>query len=57
MFTMAPEVYQRQAYNDKADVYSFGVMLFEMFSRTMMYATPEARAGATAFASKVDPST
>lgn len=29
---MAPEVYRRLPYNDKADVFSLGVVLFELFS-------------------------
>ena len=33
---MSPEVHRCEPYNEKTDVYSFGVMLFEVFSRTMM---------------------
>lgn len=33
---MAPEVFNRGAYNEKADVFSFGCMLSEMFCGYML---------------------
>lgn len=33
---MAPEVYKAQQYNEKADVFSFGVVMYEVFSRLAM---------------------
>ena len=33
---MSPEVQRHEPYNEKADVYSFGVMMFEAFSRQMI---------------------
>ena len=35
---MAPEVLRNQAYNEKVDVFSFGIMLFEVFSKRLMCA-------------------
>jgi len=32
---MAPEVYTSQSYNEKADVFSFGVILYEVVHRYM----------------------
>eukprot|EP00798_Chlamydomonas_sp_ICE-L_P001273 gene1273-32623_t len=36
IFYMAPEVYLRQPYNEKADVFSFGVVLYELFSSSLL---------------------
>lgn len=33
---MAPEVFQNKPYNEKADVYSLGILLFELVSQTAM---------------------
>ncbi len=33
---MAPEVHQRLPYNEKADVFSYGVMLYEVLSRQLL---------------------
>lgn len=35
---MAPEVILHQKYNEKVDVYSFGIILFELFTSTVPYA-------------------
>ncbi|GAX73165.1 hypothetical protein CEUSTIGMA_g618.t1 [Chlamydomonas eustigma] len=37
---MSPEVFRHQPNNEKADVYSFGVMLYEVFARNMLVTTP-----------------
>ncbi|KAG2444231.1 hypothetical protein HYH02_009168 [Chlamydomonas schloesseri] len=37
--TMSPEVYLDLPYNEKADVFSFGVLLYELFTRTLLAAT------------------
>ncbi|KAG2481814.1 hypothetical protein HYH03_019219 [Edaphochlamys debaryana] len=34
--TMSPEVLRKLPYNEKADVFSFGVVMFELFSRTLL---------------------
>lgn len=36
---MAPEVFKKQMYNEKADVFSFGVMMYETFGRTLLVFT------------------
>lgn len=36
---MAPEVYTHQPYNEKADVFSLGIMLYEIFGRTLLVFT------------------
>src|SRR5262249_45223982 len=42
---MAPEIYRRQRYTEKADVYSFGILLAELWSRKEPYAGEIAAAG------------
>lgn len=39
---MAPEVYKRQPYNEKVDVFSFAILLYETFSRGLLVFTTEA---------------
>ena len=34
---LAPEVYQKKAYDEKIDVFSFGTMLWEIFTREVPY--------------------
>ncbi|PNW73229.1 hypothetical protein CHLRE_14g623926v5 [Chlamydomonas reinhardtii] len=34
--SMAPEMYRQEAYNEKVDVFSFGVILFEVLNRYQM---------------------
>jgi len=36
---MAPEVHMRQPYNEKADVFSLGVVLYELFARNLVMCT------------------
>ncbi|GIL80732.1 hypothetical protein Vretifemale_10044 [Volvox reticuliferus] len=33
---MAPEVYRNMPYNEKVDVFSLGVLMYEVFSRTLL---------------------
>lgn len=40
---MAPEILTSQPYNEKVDVYSFGVLLYEIFSQSIPYASPPSR--------------
>ncbi|GIL60311.1 hypothetical protein Vafri_14942 [Volvox africanus] len=42
---MSPEVAMEQPYNEKADVFSFGVMCFEVLSRRLIGITREGRNG------------
>lgn len=37
---MAPEVLMSQPYNEKVDVYSFGILLYEIFSQSIPYSSP-----------------
>ena len=39
---MSPEVTRHEPYNTKTDVYSFGIMMYEIFSRQMLSTTAEA---------------
>jgi serine/threonine protein kinase len=36
---MAPEVHRHEPYNQSADVYSFGVLMYEVMARTMLVFT------------------
>ena len=38
---MAPEIIQRKRYTEKADVYSFGVLLNELYTETIPYTNTE----------------
>lgn len=35
----SPEVYRQEPYNEKVDVYSLGVMLYELFTRSLLVFT------------------
>lgn len=37
--SQAPEVFLREPYNEKCDVFSFGVLAFELFSRQLLLTT------------------
>lgn len=37
---MAPEVLMSQPYNEKVDVYSFGILLYEIFTQSIPYSSP-----------------
>lgn len=34
MVYLAPEAYKNEPYNDKVDVYSLGILMYELFGRT-----------------------
>jgi serine/threonine protein kinase len=36
---MAPEVYLNHSYNEKSDVFSFGVVLYELFAKCLVVFT------------------
>ena len=36
---MSPEVQRHEPYNEKTDIYSFGVMMYEVFARQMIVTT------------------
>lgn len=42
---MAPEVARNEAYNFKADIYSFGMMLLELVKRDLPYSRDDRRKG------------
>ena len=44
---MSPEVRQSKPYNEKIDIFAFGVVLFEVFSRNLIMASLKADAGET----------
>ncbi|KEP66957.1 UNVERIFIED_CONTAM: protein kinase domain-containing protein [Hammondia hammondi] len=56
-YWMAPEVIAAGKYSEKIDVYSYGVVLYELLSESLPYASPvgEASRGPEAFRRKVDP--
>lgn len=35
---MAPELYNKEKYNEKVDIYSFGIVLYELFTEREPYA-------------------
>ena len=34
---MAPELFQKKAYNNKIDIFAFGTLLWEIFKREVPY--------------------
>lgn len=42
---MAPEVARNEAYNSKADIYSFGIILLELVKRDLPYSNDDRRKG------------
>lgn len=53
---MAPEVYKREPYNEKVDVFSFGVIMYEIFARSLIlftYTPHSSPADADAYAGRV----
>ncbi|EFJ47075.1 hypothetical protein VOLCADRAFT_61756, partial [Volvox carteri f. nagariensis] len=42
---MAPEVHRNMPYNEKVDVFSFGVLMYEVFSRTLLLVSAVWRGG------------
>ena len=38
LFSTAPELYNKEKYNEKVDIYSFGIVLYELFTERQAYA-------------------
>ena len=43
---MAPELYSKEKYNEKVDIYSFGIVLYELFTERQAYAEVTKKYGA-----------
>lgn len=53
---MAPEVFSNSCYDERADIYSYGIILYELFTRAVLIATETAMDSpqeCTVFAEKV----
>lgn len=46
LFSMAPELYNKEKYNEKVDIYSFGIVLYELFTEREPYAEEIKKYGA-----------
>ena len=46
---MPPEVFNHEPYNEKVDVYSFAVVLYELFGRTLLVYSEARCAAATSW--------
>ena len=38
LFSMAPELFGKGKYNEKVDIYSFGIVLYQLFTEREPYA-------------------
>ena len=43
---MAPELYSKEKYNEKVDIYSFGIVLYQLFTEREPYAEEIKKYGA-----------
>ena len=46
LFSTAPELYNKEKYNEKVDIYSFGIVLYELFTERQAYAEEIKKYGA-----------
>ena len=46
LFSMAPELFGKGKYNEKVDIYSFGIVLYELFTERQAYAEEIKKYGA-----------